>query len=77
MTPTSYPDLNAVLHELVESAQIALGDSFVAACLQGSFAVGGFDRHSDVDFIVVVQEELSADQVLALQILHERIFNLE
>jgi len=75
--PTPYPELNAVLHELVESAQIALGDSFVAACLQGSFAVGGFDLHSDVDFIVVVQEDLSDDQVLALQILHERIFNLE
>ena len=75
--PTPYPELNTVLDELVESAQIVLGESFVAACLQGSFAVGGFDRHSDVDFIIVVEKELLDDQVLALQIMHERIFNLE
>ena len=75
--PTPYPELNTVLDELVESAQVVLGDHFVGAYLQGSFAVGEFDRHSDVDFIVVVEEELSDDQVLALQIMHERIFNLE
>ena len=75
--PTPYPELNAVLRELVESAQIVLGDSLVAVYLQGSFAVGDFDLHSDVDFIIVVEEKLSADQLLALQIMHERIFNLE
>jgi predicted nucleotidyltransferase len=74
--PTPYSELNAVLGELVESAQVVLGESFVAACLQGSFAVGEFDRHSDVDFIIVVEAELSEDQVLALQIMHERIYNL-
>ena len=56
---------------------MVLGENFVGAYLQGSFAVGEFDRHSDVDFIIVVEEELSDDQVLALQIMHERIFNLE
>jgi predicted nucleotidyltransferase len=75
--PTPYSELNAVLRELVESAQLVLGESFVAASLQGSFAVGDFDRHSDVDFIIVVAEELSEDELLALQILHERIYNLE
>jgi hypothetical protein len=74
--PTPYPVLNTVLGELVESAQVVLGESFVAACLQGSLAVGEFDRHSDVDFIIVVEAELSEDQVLALQIMHERIYNL-
>jgi predicted nucleotidyltransferase len=58
MVPTPYPELNAVLQELVESVQAALGNSFVAACLQGSFALGDFDRHSDVDFIVAIEEEL-------------------
>src|SRR3972149_3492698 len=75
--PTPYPELNAVLQELVESAQAVLSDNFVAACLQGSFAVGDFDRHSDVDFIIAVEEELSDDQVQALQTLHERIYNLD
>ncbi len=75
--PTPYPELNAVLRELVDSVQAVLSHNFVAACLQGSFAVGDFDRHSDVDFIIAVEEELSDDQVHALQIMHERIYHLD
>ncbi len=56
--PTPYPELNAVLEELVDSAQVVLRNSFVGAYLQGSFAVGEFDRHSDVDFIIVIEDEL-------------------
>jgi hypothetical protein len=75
--PTPYPELNAVLQELVESAQAVLGSSFTGAYLQGSFAVGDFDRHSDVDFVMVIDEELSSDQLQALQIMHGRIFDLD
>lgn len=75
--PTPYPELNAVLRELVAGIQLVLGDSFVAAFLQGSFAVGDFDRHSDVDFIIAVERELTDQQVLSLQALHERIYSLE
>ena len=57
--PTPYPDLNSVLDELVSAIQGALRETFVAACLQGSFALGDFDRHSDVDFIIVVADELT------------------
>ena len=74
--PTPYPELNAVLEELVRGIEAALGASFVAACLQGSFAVGDFDRHSDVDFIVALEGELLDAQVDALQALHERIYRL-
>jgi predicted nucleotidyltransferase len=52
MFPTPYVELNAVLRALVEGMQAALGDDFVSACLQGSFAVGDFDGDSDVDFVV-------------------------
>lgn len=38
MTP--YPDLNIVLEEFVSSVQTILADNFVAAYLQGSFAIG-------------------------------------
>jgi hypothetical protein len=38
--PTPYPDLNEVLGELVAGARDVLGEDLVAACLQGSFAVG-------------------------------------
>lgn len=75
--PTPYPELNAVLRELVAGGQAALGDAFVGACLQGSFAVGDFDRHSDVDFVIVVDEALSDGQVETLQILHERVYRLD
>jgi hypothetical protein len=75
--PTPYPDLNAVLRELVAGVRAAVGDTFVAACLQGSFAVGDFDRHSDVDFIVAVAQELSDDHVQALQVMHERLYRLD
>jgi predicted nucleotidyltransferase len=74
--PTPYPELDTVLHELVASVQHALGDTFVGAYLQGSFAVGDFDEHSDVDFIVAVRDELSHEQVAALNDVHGRIYDL-
>src|SRR5438067_9969402 len=75
--PTPYPELNRVLRDLVDSVQAVLSTNFVGAYLQGSFAVGDFDLHSDVDFIVVIAEELSDDQVGALQATHERVYCLD
>jgi predicted nucleotidyltransferase len=74
---TPYPELNALLREFVSSVQRILRDDFIAAYLQGSFAVGDFDEHSDCDFAVVINEELSDSQVPDLQSMHERIFNLD
>lgn len=56
--PTPYPDLNTVLQDLVTSIQEILTDNLVGAYLQGSFAVGDFDIHSDVNFIVVTERDL-------------------
>ena len=75
--PTPFPQLNDVLQQLVESQKAILQGNFVAAYLQGSFAVGGFDRHSDADWIVVTGEELSGEQVEALQAMHSRIHDLD
>ena len=66
-----------MLGVLVDSAREVLGTNFVGAYLQGSFAVGDFDPDSDVDFIVVIAEELSDVQVDALQVMHERVYRLE
>lgn len=74
--PTPYPDLNAVLAELVSGARSILRDNFVGAYLQGSFAVGDADEHSDVDFLVVVDRELSELEQRELQALQERLFAL-
>lgn len=75
--PTPYADLNEVLRELVASISGLLGPMFTGAYLQGSFAIGDFDIHSDVDFIIVVEEELKEAQVSRLQVMHERIYKLD
>ncbi|OGO38195.1 MAG: hypothetical protein A2W35_08755 [Chloroflexi bacterium RBG_16_57_11] len=62
---------------MVESVQSILGGNFLGAYLQGSFAVGDFDRHSDVDWVMVIEKELSGEQVQPLQGMHERIFGLD
>ncbi len=75
--PTPYPELNAVLQELVGSIRSVLRSTFLGAYLQGSFAVGDFDQHSDVDLTFVIEQELSDQQVSALQAMHARIYDLE
>jgi len=75
--PTAFPDLNAVLRELVGAARLVLGENFCGAYLQGSFATRFADIFSDVDFIVVTHEELSGEQEAGLQAMHRRIYMLE
>jgi hypothetical protein len=74
MTPTPYPDLNEVLREWIDGVREVLGDGLVGAWLQGSFAMGAADEHSDVDFVVAVGERLQ--DPTPLQQLHGRIFDL-
>jgi hypothetical protein len=74
-TPTPYPDLNVVLEHLIQSSSGILDGNFHAACLQGSFALGGFDRDSDVDFLIVVHDDLSGTELEALQAMHAHIFS--
>jgi hypothetical protein len=66
-----------VLDELVSRMQEILGGGLVGAYLQGSFALGDFDAHSDVDWIAVVEEALTAGQVEALQGMHEQVYHLD
>lgn len=75
--PTAYSDLNDILEQLVAGARSALGSSFVGAYLQGSFALGEADEHSDVDFVVVAHRELDDVQEATLQELHSRLFELD
>jgi hypothetical protein len=76
LEPTPLPELNAVLHELVTGVHGILGSRLLAAYLQGSFALGDWDMHSDVDFLFVLDGELQADELEALQGLHQRIHAL-
>ena len=72
--PTPYARLNTVLAELVANVQAILGSNLIGFYLQGSFAVGDFDEHSDLDFIAVIRQALSAAQVSALRVLHHDIY---
>jgi hypothetical protein len=72
-TPTEYDELNAVLADLVERARVILGDDFVGAYLQGSFAVGDADMESDVDFIIPTQRPVTPEQEAALRDLHREL----
>jgi aminoglycoside adenylyltransferase-like protein/nucleotidyltransferase-like protein len=71
---TPFDDLNRLLAELVAGAEQVLGDSFCGAYLQGSFAVGDADAHSDVDFVVVTEDEVTPEQQAELQALHQRLY---
>jgi hypothetical protein len=72
--PTPVVELNAILQALLEGVLPILGDNFVGAYLQGSFAVGDAMAHSDVDFLVVVQADVPEAQVPALQAVHQQVY---
>jgi predicted nucleotidyltransferase len=74
--PTPFADLNAVLAHLVEGARARLGDNFVGAYLQGSFAVGDATEYSDCDFIIVTARDITPDELAPLQALHAEIHEL-
>jgi predicted nucleotidyltransferase len=76
MLPTPYPELNQVLDALVSRLRDTLRDHLVGVYLQGSFAVGDFDEHSDVDFVVAIQDELPPGQVDDLQHVHDQIYHI-
>jgi predicted nucleotidyltransferase len=75
--PTQYEDLNGVLAKFLEGVQEILAESLCGVYLQGSFALGDADEHSDVDFIVVTQNEVTEGQASGLQAMHERLYGLE
>jgi prepilin-type processing-associated H-X9-DG protein len=72
-SPTRFPELNELLAELTERAAELLADNFVGAYLQGSFAVGDADIHSDCDFLIPVHGPITPDQEVGLRALHDEI----
>jgi predicted nucleotidyltransferase len=71
--PTAYPDINALLQELLERVQTLLGSHFIGMYLDGSLTSDDFDQDRDIDFLVVTDDEISGDLFSALQAMHERI----
>ena len=73
--PTPYPDINAVLDELLSSVRVVLGNSFIGLYLHGSLAYGDFNpQTSDIDFLVVTGTRLPIETFFALKDMHARLF---
>lgn len=72
--PTSYPDVNTVLHVLLKNVQTVLGNHFIGMYVYGSLASGDFDpQRSDIDFLVVTADRLPDEMIAALKAMHARI----
>jgi hypothetical protein len=71
--PTPDAEVNALLGELLRGVRAVLGGRLVGAYLFGSLACGDFDRDSDVDVLVVTEEEITGELFSALRSLHARV----
>lgn len=71
--PTPYAELNEVLAGLVTDVQAILGGTLIGAYVQGSFALGGGDMHSDCDFLFVLRGQPSPEQLGRLVLLHDEV----
>lgn len=69
--PTPLPDVNRLLHLLLEEVKKTLGEQFVGMYLYGSLSSGDFDPEtSDIDFLVVTAGELPEETISALEAMH-------
>jgi hypothetical protein len=73
---TPFPDLDDLLRRLVSGMRAVLGDDLVGVYLQGSFALGDADVHSDVDLIAVTASDVTAGQLAGLQVMHAHLHRL-
>lgn len=63
MQSTGFPDLDELLQDFTVCARETLGADLVGLYLQGSFALGDADEHSDVDWIAVIEDEIETGEV--------------
>jgi predicted nucleotidyltransferase len=70
---TPYPEVNSILQVLVADIRAILEDQLIGMYLYGSLAYGGFDRDSDVDFVVITRTELPEPLFSRLQSMHTRL----
>jgi hypothetical protein len=73
VTWTPYADLDELIDELLDHWRRLLGDNLAGAYVQGSFALGAGDLHSDCDWIVATHRPLTDQQVSALREVHDEI----
>jgi hypothetical protein len=70
---TAFPELDAVLDDLVRSAGSILGPDLVGFYVTGSIALGAGDLQSDCDFVAVVRTRVTEEQERGLRALHDEL----
>ncbi len=70
---TRFPELNSVLASFMGEVLDILGDWMIGAYVQGSFALNEGDEQSDCDFLVVLYEDPTPEQLGHLMLLHDAI----
>ena len=73
--PTEDSSLNTVLHTLFIRVQAELGENFVGAYLQGSSALDAREKSSDVDFLVVVEQDFDDTTMQRIQTIHRELYD--
>jgi hypothetical protein len=76
--PTPYQDVNVFVDLLQANMRAILGDQFVGLYLGGSLALGDFNpQRSDIDFVAITAEQLPPVMVVALELMHARLWAAE
>jgi hypothetical protein len=71
------PEIRVILDKMVDGAKEILGSKFFGAWLQGSSATGHFDDHSDIDFVIGIESDLTEEELNALQAFHRQLYNYD
>jgi predicted nucleotidyltransferase len=72
-----YPELREVLNIFVDEITQELKENLVGIYLVGSIATGDFDLDSDIDFLVVINTELTEANMKSLQDIQIKIHGID
>ena len=72
-----YPELRDVLKIFIAEIKAELADNLVGIYLVGSLASGDFDLDSDVDFLIVINSELTETNIRSLQDIQLKVHNID
>ncbi len=76
--PTApYPELPDVLETFASEVEAKLSENLLGIYLVGSLASGDFDLDSDVDFLVITHNELTAKNLKRLPEIHTKIHAID
>jgi predicted nucleotidyltransferase len=72
-----YPELREVVYTFVNEITAALAEDLIGVYLVGSIATGDFDLDSDVDFLVVINTELTETNIKSLQEIQIKVHEID